>query len=149
MYVCLCAVVKLILVKVAGKVLTSDNQSLKKAQRRSLIYAYAMYCIYIHVQCTVHVHCREWVLCVLSLFLSLPWSSRKTAATSLSEIVDHNTDWSEVLVDGLENAVKRSEVNHRAVLEALQCLATPTHPRREVIALSLLLLSHHPLLGLL
>ena len=41
----------------------------------------------------------------------------------------------------------RSEFNARAVLEALQCLATPTHPQREAIAGGILLLSHHPQIG--
>ena len=90
---------------------------------------------------------REWVSCVLGVFLTLPWSSRKTAASSLSSLVQHKSEWSSDLIGGLENALTKSEFNERAVLEALQCLATPTHPQREAIALSVLLMTHHPLLG--
>lgn len=84
---------------------------------------------------------------VLGVFLGLPWAMRKTAAKSLSAIVQHDPQWSDVMIGGLDAAVMGSEFNPRAVLEALQCLATPTHPRREAIAVSALLLSHHPDIG--
>ena len=80
---------------------------------------------------------------VLAVFLGLPWSSRRTAANSLSAIFSHDPSWTDTIISGLESTVERSELNPKAVLEALQCLATPTHPRREDLALGVLLLTHH------
>ena len=88
--------------------------------------------------------CREWVTVVLNVFLGLPWALRKTGARSLSAIVAHNAQWSDVMIGGLDIAIGRSEFNAKAILEALQCLATPTHPQREALAVSALLLTHHP-----
>ena len=81
---------------------------------------------------------------VVGLFLGLPWTSRRTAASSLSSLLSHNSDWSDTLLAALESAIGRSEFNPRAVMEALQCLATPTHLRREAVALDVLLMCHHP-----
>ena len=91
---------------------------------------------------------REWVETALNVFLALPWSQRRTAATCLSSIVHDNPHWSDVLIAGLNTAVRSSEFNVRAVLEALQCVATPTHPQKEALAVSTLLLTHHPDIGI-
>ena len=91
--------------------------------------------------------CREWLSAVLGVFLDLPWMLRRAAAKSLSAVVAHNPRWSDVIIGGLHTAVERSEFNARGVLEALQCVATPTHLRRESLAVSVLLLAHHPRIG--
>ena len=88
--------------------------------------------------------CSEWVTVVVGVFLGLPWSSRRTAASPLSSLITHNPDWTHTILSTLESAVARSEFNPRAVMEALQCLATPTHPEREALALDVLLICHHP-----
>lgn len=82
------------------------------------------------------------------MFLTLPWQPRKTAAKCLSAIVQADPQWSDVGVEGLDAAVMKEEFNARAVLEAIQCLATPTHPQREALAVSALLLAHHPHIGI-
>ena len=84
---------------------------------------------------------------VLSVFLDLPWLLRRAAAKSLSAIVAHNPQWSDVIIGGLGTAVERSEFNARAVMEALQCVATPSHPQKEALAVSVLLLAHYPKIG--
>ena len=92
---------------------------------------------------------REWLLAVLNVFLDLPWVLRRAAAKSLSAVVAHNPQWSDVIIGGVHTAVERSEFNTRGVLEALQCVATPTHPQKEALAVSVLLLAHHPKIGVL
>ena len=86
-------------------------------------------------------------MAVLSVFLDLPWVLRRAAAKSLSAVVAHNPQWSDVIISGLHTAMERSEFNTRGVLEALQCVATPTHPQKEALAVSILLLAHHPKIG--
>lgn len=82
------------------------------------------------------------------MFLTLPWQPRKTAAKCLSAVVQADPQWSDIGMGGLDAAVTKEEFNARAVLEAIQCLATPTHQEREALAVGALLLAHHPNIGI-